>query len=183
MTDQSLGTRGWHRGGWMQTFTGRQFFPMDPRPEEVDPTDIAHALSLLCRYNGHVDRFYSVAEHCVHLSYVVPPEHALWALLHDATEAYVGDMISPLKIHMPGYRAAEDRAAKHGHGEGVGHDSAEKVALDELHKRKIDIADRVLVLNVGGYIGESTRGEIEYAEQIGRPIDYLFRPDTERTDQ
>jgi hypothetical protein len=63
--------------------------------------------------------------------------------------------------------------AKHGHGEGVGHDSAEKVALDELHKRKIDLADRVLVLNVGGYIGESTRGEIDYAERLRRPIDYL----------
>lgn len=69
--------------------------------------------------------------------------------------------------------------AQHGHGEGVGHDSAEKVALDELHKRKIDLADRVLVLNVGGYVGESTRSEIEYAERIGRPVDYLFRPTRE----
>lgn len=63
--------------------------------------------------------------------------------------------------------------AEHGHGEGVGHDSAEKVALDELHKRKIDLADEVYVLNVGGYIGESTRGEIDYAESLGRPIRYL----------
>jgi hypothetical protein len=63
--------------------------------------------------------------------------------------------------------------AEHGHGEGVGHDSTEKVALDELHKRKIDLADEVLVLNVGGYIGESTRCEVEYAEKIGRPVRYL----------
>lgn len=63
--------------------------------------------------------------------------------------------------------------AKHGHGEGVGHDSVEKVALDELHKRKIDLADRVLVLNVGGYIGDSTRSEVAYAESIGRPITWL----------
>lgn len=63
--------------------------------------------------------------------------------------------------------------AEHGHGEGVGHDSAEKVALDELHMRKIDLADQVLVLNVGGYIGQSTRSEIAYAERIGRPISYL----------
>lgn len=63
--------------------------------------------------------------------------------------------------------------AEHGHGEGVGHDSAEKVALDELHKRKIDLADSVLVLNVGGYMGKSTRSEIEYAERIGRPVRYL----------
>jgi hypothetical protein len=54
--------------------------------------------------------------------------------------------------------------AEHGHGEGVGHDSAEKVALDELHKRKIDLADYVLVVSdESGYFGESTRSEIEYA--------------------
>ena len=63
--------------------------------------------------------------------------------------------------------------AEHGHGEGVGHDSDEKVALDELHKRKIDLADYVYVLNVGGYIGDSTRSEIEYAESIHRPVHYL----------
>lgn len=98
----------WHRGDWMQTFTGRQFYPLDPKPADVDIVDIAHALSMLCRYNGHVERFYSVAEHCIHLSYAVAPEHALWALLHDATEAYVGDMIRPLKRSMPDYVIAED---------------------------------------------------------------------------
>lgn len=61
------------------------------------------------------------------------------------------------------------------HGEGVGHDSKEKMALDELHKRKIDLCDEVLVLNVDGYIGSSTRSEIEYAEKIGRPVRYLER--------
>lgn len=97
------------RGDWMQTFTGRAFYPMDPQPEDVIPADIAHALSLICRYGGHTIRFYSVAEHCVLLSYAVRPENALWALLHDATEAYVGDMVRPLKGSMPAYRAAEDR--------------------------------------------------------------------------
>ena len=66
--------------------------------------------------------------------------------------------------------------AMHGHGEGVGHDSVEKVALDELHKRKIDLADRVYVLNVNGYIGSSTRSEIEYAIAHGKPVDYLEGP-------
>jgi hypothetical protein len=63
--------------------------------------------------------------------------------------------------------------AVHGHGEGIGHDSTEKVALDELHLRKIDLADEVLVLNVGGYIGESTRREIAYAERTDKPVRYL----------
>jgi hypothetical protein len=61
--------------------------------------------------------------------------------------------------------------AEHGHGEGVGHDSAEKVALDELHKRKIDLADEVLVVSdESGYFGESTYGEIRYARSLGKPV-------------
>lgn len=63
--------------------------------------------------------------------------------------------------------------AEHGHGEGVGHDSAEKVVLDALHLRKIDLADEVLVLNVGGYIGASTRRELEYAQALGKRVRFL----------
>lgn len=59
------------------------------------------------------------------------------------------------------------------HGEGVGHDSAEKIALDELHKRKIDLADEVLVLNVGGYIGDSTKSEVRYALRHKKPVRWL----------
>jgi hypothetical protein len=97
----------WHRGDWMQTFSGHRFFPLDPRPDEISALDIAHALSLLCRYGGHVDRFYSVAEHSVLMSEAVAPEHALAALLHDATEAYVVDVPRPLKRCLPDYRAIE----------------------------------------------------------------------------
>lgn len=59
------------------------------------------------------------------------------------------------------------------HGEGVGITPEQKIELDELHKRKIDLASWVFVLNVGGYIGDSTRSEIEYAEATGKPVYYL----------
>ena len=59
------------------------------------------------------------------------------------------------------------------HGDGIGCTPEQKISLDELHKRKIDLADEVLVLNIGGYIGESTRSEIEYAEKLRMPIRYL----------
>lgn len=59
------------------------------------------------------------------------------------------------------------------HGENIGATPEQKIALDLLHRRKIDLADEVLVLNVGGYVGESTRGEIEYAEAAGKPVRYL----------
>lgn len=97
----------WMRGDWLQTYTGRAFYPFDPRPDDIDPTDIAHALSLLCRYAGHVARMYSVAEHCVLVSHAVPAEHALWGLLHDATEAYLVDLPRPVKRALPEYVAAE----------------------------------------------------------------------------
>jgi hypothetical protein len=88
-------------GGWISTYTGRPFWPCDPRIEDVDTDDIAHALSLQCRFAGHVDRFYSVAEHCFRASMIVPYEDALWALLHDAPEAYLIDLPRPLK-YTPG---------------------------------------------------------------------------------
>lgn len=97
------------KGGWIQTYTGGKFWPLDPRPEEVKIEDIAHALSMLCRYGGHCRRFYSVAEHSVIVSYYVPWEYALTALLHDAPEAYITDLPRPLKYSLDGYQEAEDR--------------------------------------------------------------------------
>jgi uncharacterized protein len=97
------------RGDWMQTFTGRAFYPMAPAAEDVDGRDIAHALSLLCRYGGHSRSFYSVGEHCVLMSYAVSPANALEALLHDATEAYGQDLIRPVKNGLPEYKTMERR--------------------------------------------------------------------------
>lgn len=86
------------RGPAMQTRWGRAFYPLDPRPEDIDIADIASALSKLCRYTGHTKTFYSVAQHCVLVSTLVPEEHARWGLLHDASEAYTGDMSRPMKL-------------------------------------------------------------------------------------
>ncbi len=85
------------RGDWIQTFTGGKFYPFDPLSVEVDIRDIAHSLSMLCRFVGHCREFYSVAQHSVIVAEVVGPEHKLWALLHDAAEAYIGDISRPLK--------------------------------------------------------------------------------------
>jgi len=73
--------------------------------------------------------------------------------------------------------------AEHGHGEGVGHDSAQKVALDELHKRKIDLADEVLVVSdESGYFGDSTAGEIAYANSVAKPVGFARPAAFERAD-
>lgn len=96
-------------GGMMQTVSGRAFWPVDPRPHDIHIEDIAHALSMMCRYGGHCNQFYSVAEHSVHVSNNVPSEDALWGLLHDAAEAYIADIVQPAKHYISGYDEAENR--------------------------------------------------------------------------
>ena len=95
-------------GDWFLTFTAKKFWPLDARVEEVCIDDIAHALARICRFNGHCRDFYSVAQHSVIVSHICS-QAPMQALLHDATEAYLGDMIRPLKMSMPDYREAEDR--------------------------------------------------------------------------
>lgn len=99
------------RGDWMQLASGKAFYPLDPRPEDIELADIAGALSRVCRFGGHVSAFYSVAQHSVLVSQVCDPADALWGLLHDASEAYLGDLIRPLKRQpeCAGYCAAEAR--------------------------------------------------------------------------
>lgn len=102
-------------GEWMQTFTGRKFFPQDPRPEDICVSDIAHALSMACRYAGHTKHFYSVAEHsilmfnhglaaCQRLADKGCMDQsqryahaAVVALFHDAAEAYTSDLPRAVK--------------------------------------------------------------------------------------
>jgi hypothetical protein len=84
----------------VHTYSGLAFDVVNVDPDKILLEDIAHALSMQCRFNGHVKRFYSVAEHCYHGA-ALAAGHGLWVqrdfLLHDAAEAYLGDMVSPIK--------------------------------------------------------------------------------------
>lgn len=93
--------------GWMVTASGRRFFPRLPDPADVCIEDVAHALSNICRFGGHVRSFYSVAQHSVIVSKMVPERLALYGLLHDAPEAYIGDMVRPLKRTIPEFQKVE----------------------------------------------------------------------------
>lgn len=101
-------------GDWIQTYTGRAFWPLDPCDYEVNIVDIAHALAMQCRFGGHCVQFYSVAEHSVNIATELarlgqPAEVCLWGLLHDASEAYLVDLPRPVKKNVPEYSAIEKR--------------------------------------------------------------------------
>ncbi|MBK5938103.1 hypothetical protein [Halochromatium roseum] len=93
----------------IHTYSGIAFDLRDPRPAMVRLDDIVHSLSLMNRFNGAALFPYSVAQHSLHVAELLPLELRLEGLLHDAAEAYIGDMVSPLKQVMPEYKAVEAR--------------------------------------------------------------------------
>lgn len=94
---------------FVQTISGRLVDLYHPRPESIIWQDVAQSLGMLARFNGHTRCFYSVAEHSVRVSWRVPPEDALWGLIHDAAEAYIGDVVSPVKRLCPELYVVERR--------------------------------------------------------------------------
>lgn len=133
------------------TYTGKKFRHLDPRPEDVCIEDIAHALSRLCRYTGHVDApLYSVAQHSVLVSHNCNTKDAMWGLLHDATEAYVADMSRPLKQApgMEGYRLYERKAA-HAICDHFGLDREEPVSVKHADCRMLTTEMHDLIVHAG----------------------------------
>lgn len=84
----------------LRTISGTMVDLLHPTQDTISLEDIAHALSHICRFSGHVHRFYSVAEHSVLMSKMVPEEYALSALMHDAAEAYIGDVTRPVRMYV-----------------------------------------------------------------------------------
>ena len=99
---------------YITTVTGKHFYPLNPTPQDIDIEDIAHALSLICRANGHFKHFYSVAQHSIACAEEAiergcSVEVILGCLLHDASEAYLCDVTRPVKKHIPQYLRAEEK--------------------------------------------------------------------------
>lgn len=122
------------KGDWMQTYTGKKFWSLDPKPEDIDIKDIAHSLALSCRFNGHCNVFYSVAQHSILVSELVKSSEALAALLHDSTEAYFGDIITPIKIYLPKVKEIEKNLEKV---------IFQHFGIGECNKEEIIRADRI----------------------------------------
>lgn len=109
MTSDASGLLTGVKGGWLQTYSGRQFFPLSPKLEDIVIEDIAHALAFQVRWAGHTRQPFSVAQHSVLVSQLVPESEGLWGLLHDASEAYLVDVPRLIKrlTTMQAYRVAE----------------------------------------------------------------------------
>ena len=101
------------KGSFISTYSGQKFWPADPREDEIVIEDIAHALSLLCRGNGHVKHFYSVGQHSIYCAKEArlrgySARVQLSCLLHDGSEAYISDITRPVKRMMPLYLEMEE---------------------------------------------------------------------------
>jgi len=93
---------------YIETQSGKTLYLPNPDLDQICILDIAHALAHVCRFAGHIDSFYSVAEHSINVATIVPTELKLQALLHDATEAYLCDIPTPFKRMIPQYKDLED---------------------------------------------------------------------------
>lgn len=93
---------------YITTYTNKRFWLPEAEVEAISIYDIARALSHICRFAGHIDYFYSVAQHCINVSLILPPEFRLEGLLHDAGEAYLSDVATPFKRMLRDYGPLED---------------------------------------------------------------------------
>jgi len=164
---------------WIETYTGKKFYILNPRQEDIDIEDIAHALSMLCRFVGHCKQFYSVAEHSVRLSLlqvvyqhirhsrVVLTQTRLIALLHDAAEAYLGDVSSPLKLVLPKYQSYESRLQSLIFKNFLGYSPLEEI-------RYIKMAERMLLATELRDVVDAKTDWHEYEAKLG--INQLLKP-------
>jgi hypothetical protein len=97
----------WLNGGWFITYSGEHLDPLRPDPAKINLTDIAHHLSMICRFGGACPTFYSVASHSMYVADLLPEDLRVEGLLHDAAEAYVGDMIKAIKVYCPDFQYFE----------------------------------------------------------------------------
>ena len=155
------------------TYTGLHMDPLEPSADLICIEDIAHALSLLCRGNGHVKTFWSVGQHCIACAKEaearkLPERIVLACLLHDAGECYMSDVPRPVKQSLPGYREAEDRLLSVIYKKFLGSD----LNADEARIVK-EIDDALLVYDLENLLGEPRQ---ETAPAVHIDLFYGVRP-------
>ena len=158
---------------YITTYTGKHFEPVNPDPECILIEDIAHALSLICRGNGHVKTFWSVGQHCICCAKEawargLSNRMALACLLHDASECYMSDIPRPFKKSLPEYREREDALLEMIFKKFLG-----SPFTDEEQRQLKEIDDTMLWNDLENLLDEMQFGEIP---EIHIDLDYSVRP-------
>lgn len=151
---------------YITTYGGTHFMPLKPMAEDIHITDIAHALSLLCRGNGHVKHFFSVGQHCVNCALEAVARGysrrvCLACLLHDAGEAYLSDVPRPFKKTLPSYQALEEHFLSIIYKKYLGRDLTE-----EERKLVRAIDDDMLYFDLTELLGERPEGEMPEMKSV-----------------
>lgn len=157
---------------YIETYSGIKFEFLDPKPEQFNIVDIAHSLSMNCRFTGHCRMFYSVAEHswnAARMLFGLPKEIQLAALLHDASEAYITDIASPVKQHLPDYINIEHNIERA---------LFDKYGLEYPMHPAIKVADRAMLSTEAHYLLLSKGNDWTGVWGVhGRPkVDHTYKP-------
>lgn len=144
---------------YITTYTGKHFDPAQPERDKIDIRDIAHALSLICRGNGHVKTFFSVGQHCIHCALEAEARGysvrlILACLLHDASECYLSDVPRPIKGNLPQYKAVEERLLEQVYIKYLG-----SGLTDQEEKLVKQIDNDMLYYDMLNLLGEKTEQE------------------------
>lgn len=161
-------------GGWIGMYSGRKFWPLDPRAQEIHIPDVVQSLSHQCRFGGHCETFYSVAEHCVLVAEILKEwghnqDIQFAGLMHDASEAYLVDIPRPYKASMPEYQVWEERIQreiekKYGMTVGLLHHPLVK----EADERALIIESKSLFLDTRDWVfGETPISAIREIKRWG----------------
>ena len=151
---------------FITTRSGRQVSLLNPQYSQIDIGDIAHGLAYQCRFNGQTSRFYSIAQHCLMVASILPDHLKLAGLLHDAAEAYIGDVVQPLKVLLPDYQVIESNF-----NQAIG--LRFNVNLD--HQEEVKAADLIALATEKRDLLPRERCDWELLKGI-RPLDRLTLP-------
>jgi len=145
-----------------------------PKPCDINILDIAHALARVNRFNGHTSESYSVAQHSVLVAQNVPEEHKLSALLHDASEAYLGDISTPLKQLLPDYKALEHKW-QHAIAQAFGLPGIMHVCIKQADLRALATEKRDLFPGASADTWHALDGAKPYPQQITPLGEYIAK--------
>ncbi|MFN3827814.1 MAG: phosphohydrolase [Micavibrio sp.] len=165
-------------GAWAESVSGRIMNVLDPSPDLISITDIAEGLAKQCRYNGQIPVFYSVAQHCTVVADLLPRRLAIYGLLHDAHEAYLGDLITPVKMAVSArvgwnvWKKIEEPLDK-----AIFEAFGLSWPLSETDQDILAHADRVaLATEVRDLKPQSYRNNRKYWQSLPDPADFMIRP-------